>query len=138
MFVLAISKPLEKPIKKHSSPQLSNNDLIYENRSGFRDNHSCHTALIHLVDKFLTNINNNTLTGVTFVDFAKAFDVINHSLLFKKLALYQLSAESLELISPFLCDRQQFVEIHSSRSDFLPIKYGVPRDPGPMLFSILS
>ena len=77
---------------------------IHENQSRFTDNHSFHTALIQLVDKFLTNINNTEFTGVLFVDFAKAFDVINHSHLLKNLAVYQLSTESLERIASFLCD----------------------------------
>ena len=111
-----LSKPLEKHIQKHLSLHLGNNDLIHKNQSGFRDNHSCHTALIQLVDTCLTSINNNEFTGVLFVDFAKAFDVINHARLLKTLTRYQLSTESLELISSFLCDRQQLVEINSSRS----------------------
>ena len=120
------------------SSHLSNNDLIHENESGFRDGHSCHTALIQLVDKFLTNINNNTFTGVLFVDFAKAFGVINHSLLLKNLALYQLSTTCLEFISSLLCYRQQLVETNSSRSECLPVKCGVPRGSvlGPILFSL--
>ena len=51
---------------------------------------SYHTVLIQLVDKFLTNMNNNEFTGVLFVDFAKAFDDISHSLLLKKLALISI------------------------------------------------
>ena len=132
-----LSKPLEKNTQKHISCYLNNNDLIHENQSGFRDDHSCPSALIQLVvEFFFINVNNNGFTGFLFVDFTKAFDVINHCFLLKKAsAFYEIQTESLELISSFLCDRQQLVEINSSRSEFLPVKYAVPQ--GSLLGSIL-
>ena len=42
-----LSKPLEKHIQHHLTDHLHKNDLLHENQSGFRDNHSCHTALTH-------------------------------------------------------------------------------------------
>ena len=80
--------------------------------SGFREHHSCHTALTTLVDTFYKNINNNEFT-VLFVDFAKAFDVIDHNLLLRKLALYGLSSDTLLLISSFLSNREQLVCINN-------------------------
>ena len=37
------------------------------------------------------------------MDFAKAFDVIDHDLLLRKLTLYGLSNDTLHLISSFFC-----------------------------------
>ena len=51
-------------------------------------------ALTTLVDTFYKNINNNEFTGVLFVDFAKAFDVSDHDLLLRKLAVYGLSIDT--------------------------------------------
>ena len=39
------------------------------------------------------------------MDFAKPFDVIDHDLLLRKLALYGLSNDTLHLISSFLSNR---------------------------------
>ena len=75
------------------------NDSFYQKQSGFRPNHSCHTALTELIDTRLSEININKLCGASFIDFAKAFDVINHDLLLRKLTLYDsLSANTLSLI----------------------------------------
>ena len=115
-----LSKPLEKHIYKSLYAYLNNNSLIHENQSGFRQNHSCYTTLIQLIDNLLTNINLNEFTGILFVDFAKAFDV----------------PMFLKLMSSFLSNRTQLVSINNSSSTFQPIKYGVPQGSvlGPILF----
>ena len=132
-----LSKPLEKHINKHLLSYLKTNELIHPNQSGFREHHSCHTALTTLVDTFYKNINKNEFTGVLFVDFAKAFDVIDHDLILRKLTLYGLSNDTLHLIS-FLSNRKQLVCINTIKSDFLPVKYGIPQGSvlGPLLFSL--
>ena len=72
------------------------------------------------------------------MDFAKAFDVIDHDLLLRKLTLYGLSSDTLHLISSFLSNRKQLVCINTIKSDFLPVKYGIPQGSvlGPLLFSL--
>ena len=133
-----LSKPLEQHMQKHLLCHLDKYNLIHENQSGFRANHSCHTALTQLLENCYKNINNNEFTGILFADFAKAFDVICHSLLIKKLLLYKMTPEFLQLISSFLSDRQQLVNISKHNSTFLPIKFGVPQGSvlGPLLFSL--
>ena len=133
-----LSKPLEKHMYKHLLLHLEKNNLIHEDQSGFRANHSCHTALIQLIENCLRNINNNEFTGVLFVDFAKAFDVIDHSLLIKKLVHYKLTPEFLRLVTSFLTGRQQLVSVQTQQSVLLPVNFGVPQGSvlGPLLFSL--
>ena len=133
-----LSKPLEKHINKHLLLHLNSNNLLHPNQSGFRKKHSCHTALTSIVDKWLQNINQNEFCGALFVDFKKAFDVIDHSLLLLKLEIYGYSADTLSLLTSFLADRQQYVHMKSSTSTLLPLHYGVPQGSilGPLLFSI--
>ena len=133
-----LSKPLEKHINAHILRHLNANSLLHPNQSGFRANHSCHTALISLVDKWLTNINRNVLSGIIFVDFAKAFDVIHHKLLIRKMIEYNFNQNTLKLITSFLSTRNQCVHINRTTSSLQPIKYGVPQGSvlGPLLFSI--
>lgn len=133
-----LSKPLEKHMNKYILEHLNSNDLLHPNQSGFRKDHSCHTALTQLVDKWLLSINNNEFCGAVFVDFAKAFDVIDHKLLVKKLGLYGLSSKSLNLVTSFLTNRQQSVHANSFTSDIQSLKYGVPQGSvlGPLLFSV--
>ena len=88
-----------------------------------------------MVDNLLSNINLNEFTGILFVNFAKAFDVIDHSLLLRKLELYRLPPMFLTLMSSFLSNRKQLVCISNSSSNFQPMKYSVPQGSvlGPLL-----
>ena len=73
---------------------------------------------------------------MVFVDFRKAFDVVDHQLLLTKLLLYRVSDPSLSWFESYLSGRQQFVSIDGQRSDSLLIKQGVPQGSvlGPALF----
>ena len=107
------------------------NDSFYQKQSGFRPNHSCHTALTELIDTWLSEISINKLCGASFIHFAKAFDVINHDLLLRKLT-------ALSLICSFLNSRLQKVSLKDNQSDFKTVLFGVPQGSvlGPLLFSI--
>ena len=130
-----LSKPLEKHINEHVMKHFLVNDLFYQKQSGFRPNH---TALTELIDTWLSEININKLCGTLFIEFAKAFDVINHDLLLRKLTLYGLSANTLSLICSFLNSRLQKVSLKDNQSDFKTVLFGVPQGSvlGPLLFSI--
>jgi exonuclease III len=133
-----LSKPLEKHIHKHTLKHVDDNKLMLSNQSGFRKGHSCHTSLISLVDQLLKNINHNEYCGVLFIDFKKAFDVIDHDLLIRKLSRYGFSMHTLNLIHSYLTNRQQCVTTSTSTSDLKTLKYGVPQGSvlGPLLFTL--
>ena len=52
------------------------------------------------------------------MDFAKAFDVINHDPFLRKSALYGLSSDTLHLISSLLSNREQLVCINTIKTRF--------------------
>ena len=115
---------------------LLQNGLLYEMQSAFRQGHSTESALISLTDQILLSLDQDKVTGMVFVDFRKAFDVVDHQLLMTKLRLYRVSDSALSWFRSYLTDRQQFVTIDGKRSDSLMIRQGVPQGSvlGPVLF----
>ena len=75
------------------------------------------------------------VTGLAFVDFRKAFDVINHELLLKKLSIYGANDLSLKWFGSYLTGRKQYVRINGC-STSKQLLQGVPQASilGPILF----
>ena len=81
---------LERHVNLHFKAYLDLNSLFYFRQSGFREHHSCQTALIKIIDDWLSAINENKIAGSLFLYFSKAFDLVDHSLLIHKLKLYYI------------------------------------------------
>ena len=122
-----ISKLFEKHVNKHLMNNLNKYKLIHENQSGFRPKHSCQTALIKLVDQWMSCIDKGDMVGSLLFDFRKSFDVVDHSILLHKLALYKLNDSSLEWFKSYLTHRKQAVNSDTGLSEFTEVRYGVPQ-----------
>ena len=133
-----LSKPVEKHVNEHIMKHFLTNNLLHKNQSGLRPHHSCHTALTDLIDAWLSDINLNKICGALFIEFAKAFGVISHNLLLKKMNLYGLTTDTLNLIKSFLSDCHQVVSVKNKQSEVKPVVFGVPQGSvlEPLLFSI--
>ena len=73
-------------------------------------------AQYKIIDDLLFNLDNDRVSGMVLVDYRKAFDMIDHTLLLKKLEMYGISRDSLQWFTSYLKDRRQLVKLGDKQS----------------------
>ena len=103
----AISKIFEKLIYIRMLSFIKKHNILYLFQFGFRDLHSPNLALLLLVDKISNALEEGDCVLGLFLDFSKAFDTVNHSIMFKKLEYYGIRGSPLDLLKSYLTNRFQ-------------------------------
>ena len=80
-----LSKVLERVLHNQIQLHLIKYDLLCPHQSGFRTGYSTQDVVLHVTDKWLKAIDEDKYTGAVFLDLAKAFDTVDHSILCTKL-----------------------------------------------------
>ena len=134
------SKVLERVIFNQMIKYMCDNKLLHPNHHAYRANHNTTTALIQMYDVWLKSLEAGELAGVCFLDMSAAFDIVDHSILIKKLELYGFESSTIMWITSYLTDRSQAVSIEGCMSRLLPVKQGVPQGSilGPLLYTIFT
>jgi hypothetical protein len=114
--------------------------VIDGNQFGCVRGRSTTHALIKVVHElFHASDNPHNFIRILFVDFSKAFDRIDHNVLMRKLAYYNIPQHIVSWSMDFLADRKQIVKIGNVFSHPVITNAGVPQGTisGPNDFKLL-
>ena len=83
-LVSSFSKIFEKCLYSQFINYLNKKNLITSSQYGFRSTYSCSMAVSKISSEIIKSIDDKKITCTVFLDLAKAFDTVNHEILFKK------------------------------------------------------
>lgn len=131
---------IEKIIEKFACEQLKSYieeaNILCVEQSGFRDAHSCESALNCVINEWKEAQGRNETVFAVFLDFQRAFETIDRDILLHKLEMYGIGANALLWFKSYLSNRSQIVKINEIISEPLENNFGVPQGAvlGPILF----
>ena len=119
-------------------PALLTNDLI--DQYAFKPTDSIECALIDCLDSVTRMLDSNDYVRCMLVDFSKAFDIVDHAIVVKKLNVLQIASSIKNWVIAFLTGRSQITKISSSFSSSLLINRSIIQGSGigPYLYLLLE
>ena len=137
-LLTSFSKIYEKIMHNRITDFMNKNDSLHDMQYGFRSGRSCEHALLKAQSILLDTLNKKEIALLLLIDFSKAFDMVEHTILLKKLEHYGIRGTALLWLKSYLENREQFVSISDVYSSKKRMGYGVPQGSilGPLLFII--
>ena len=130
-----IMKVFERVVKSKIMDHLMHNGLINPGQHGFVPGRSTQTQLMrHYMDVYDALAEGNRIDTV-YLDFAKAFDKVDHKILLQKVARHGIKGKIGGWIREFLRDRKYRVIANGAMSEIQDVTSGVPQ--GTVLAAIL-
>ena len=107
----------------------------YGNSKGCSTTH----YLTKMMDEAFKNTDVGLATTAITIDYSKAFDLVDHSVLIGKLLELGVRGKLIKIIISFLSNRCHYTKINGIRSELVYISCGVPQGTigGPRFFTIL-
>ena len=109
--------------------------LLIANRFGFRKNVSTYNAIIDTLQYIYDNLDSVHPVISVFLDFAKAFDSVDHEIFHQKMSLYGVRGGASDWFPSYLAQSEQCAFLNDLSSGRHEVEYVVSQ--GPILDKLL-
>jgi hypothetical protein len=117
-----VCKQMERVIAGYIRQVWEDKDWLYEGQHGFRPGYSCESQLITVCQDISDKA---ARLDAIIIDFSKAFDLVPHDRLLKKIATSGVDSRVVVWIREFLIDRSQRVRVGRHYSAEVRVTSGV-------------
>lgn len=130
-----MERVIEHIVKEQLDAFVALHDILVENQSGFRKNHSCETAINNVIYSWNEMLEKGEIVVVVALDFKRAFETLDRRITLKKLQRYGIDGTALKWFIDYLENVFQKVKIGEDVSELIEILYGLCQ--GTILATIL-
>jgi hypothetical protein len=111
-------------------------DWIFEGQHGFGPGLSCESQVITVCQDIADSLDNGVRTDAIIIGFSKAFDLVPHDLLLRKIAAPGVNPGVVVWIRELMLGRTQSVRVEGQLSEEGRVTSRVPQRSvlGPLLF----
>lgn len=136
--ISTVAKIFESMIKKQLLSYFHERSLFSDNQFGFLPGRGTDLAIEKHVNSIVSSTDKSLYTLAVYLDFQKAFDVLDIDILLYKFRKYGIGGTALAWLGSFCKGRRQVVKINKCYSDVLELQYGTAQGGvlGPIIFLI--
>ncbi|KAG8294046.1 hypothetical protein J6590_108172 [Homalodisca vitripennis] len=137
-LINTVAKIFETLIKNQLLDYLVSRSIFSPYQFGFLPNKGTDLAIQNHIQCIAESVDRNKFTAAVYLDFQKAFDLVEIDILMKRFETYGIAGNALAWLNSFCRKRKQLVKVNKYVSNTLELRHGVAQGGvlGPMMFNI--
>ena len=127
LTMLCLPSKILEHVAKQGDKHIEQHNLSNERQWGYKKGRSTELLLLNLTEQWKIALDIGKTIEVLFIDFKKAFDSVDHTIVLNKVQGKGLAGELYEWLTDYLVNRQQYTDLNGVYSKTQTVEYGVPQ-----------